>query len=161
MNKETQQTMFSSTDTSWETPPEFFNLLERRFGKFTLDPCATVNTAKCKQCFTEEEDGLTQSWVGNKVFMNPPYGRGISTWLKKAYEESLQGDTTVVCLIPVRTDTQYWHEYCMKAAEIHLVKGRLKFLIDGEAIASAPFPSAVIVFNGEHNRPYLFAMERK
>ena len=78
--------------------------------------------------------------------MNPPYGREISKWLEKAYNESLQG-ATVVCLIPSRTDTKYWHNYVMKSSEIRFIKGRLKF---GKAINSAPFPSAIVIFNSRN-----------
>ena len=87
-----------------------------------------------------------KDWDGEIVFMNPPYGREISTWIRKAYLESLKPGTRVVCLIPARTDTRYWHEYCMKAKEIHFVKGRLKF---GGSANSAPFPSAVVVFESQ------------
>ena len=82
--------------------------------------------------------------------MNPPYGRLIKHWLKKAYEESRNENTTVVCLIPARTDTKYWHEYCMKAEKIYFVKGRLKF---GGATNSAPFPSCVVVFEESKKTP--------
>lgn len=120
----------------------FFDELDKEFN-FTLDPCATHENAKCKQYFTKEDDGLTQSWQGNTVFMNPPYGRGIKHWIKKAYEESL-GDAVVVCLIPARTDTTYWHNYIFgKASDIRFLKGRLKF---GNSNNTAPFPSAVVVF---------------
>ncbi len=80
--------------------------------------------------------------------MNPPYGRQIQLWLEKAYNESLKDSTTVVCLIPSRTDTKYWHNYCMKASEIRFIKGRLKF---GNSKNSAPFPSAIIIFNGSND----------
>ena len=134
--------MFSSNDQTWETPQEFFNKLDKEFN-FTLDPCCTEETAKCKKYYTPRENGLIQDWTNETVFMNPPYGREISDWLKKAYEESLKG-TLVVCLIPSRTDTKYWHDYCMKASEIRFIKGRLKF---GNSNNSAPFPSAIVVFN--------------
>ena len=78
--------------------------------------------------------------------MNPPYGRDIKKWIKKAYEQSRHPNTTVVCLLPSRTDTKYWHDYCMKAQKIYFVKGRLKF---GEAVNSAPFPSAIVVFKNK------------
>lgn len=133
--------MFSSDDMTWETPQDLFNKLDDEF-HFTLDVCALPETAKCKNYYTPEIDGLKQEWRGI-CWMNPPYGRQIGVWLKKAYEESLKG-TTVVCLIPSRTDTKYWHDYCMKASEIRFVKGRLKF---GNSTNSAPFPSAIIVFN--------------
>lgn len=81
---------------------------------------------------------------GGIVFCNPPYGREIYKWVKKCYEESKKPGTTVVLLIPARTDTRYFHEFIYhKAREIRLIKGRLKF---GNATASAPFPSMVVVF---------------
>ena len=134
--------LFSSATNEWFTPMDFFDKLDQRF-RFTLDPCCTEQNAKCDLFFTKEDDGLNQSWEGHRVFMNPPYGREIKDWVKKAYEESCKPSTTVVCLIPARTDTQYWHEYCMKAFWIHFIKGRLKFGGKGPA----PFPSAVVVFN--------------
>ena len=79
--------------------------------------------------------------------MNPPYGREVGVWIEKAYKESLKG-AIVVCLIPSRTDTKYWHDYCMKANEIRFIKGRLKF---GDSKNSAPFPSAIVIFNGRQS----------
>ena len=143
MNKATQLVMFSSKTGNWETPQDFFEKLDWRFGPFNLDPCAQPHTAKCTKFYTEEDDGLQQSWAGHTVYVNPPYGRGIEKWIKKAYQEAQQPDTKVVMLIPSRTDTKYWHNYVMKASEIYFVKGRLKF---GQSTTSAPFPSAVIVF---------------
>lgn len=87
--------------------------------------------------------------------MNPPYGRVIGDWVRKAYEESREIETLVVALIPSRTDTKYWHDYVMKAKEIRFVKGRLKF---GDGRNSAPFPSAVVVFDGDNERPIISAM---
>ena len=124
----------------------FFDKLNLQLGPFTLDPCALEQDAKCSHFFTPEEDGLTQDWYGYNVFVNPPYGRGIEKWIKKAYTESLKSRTRVVMLIPARTDTKYWHDYVMKAHEIHFVRGRLKF---GDADNSAPFPSAVIIFGSQ------------
>ena len=136
--------MFSSDDMTWETPQDTFDKLDTEFG-FTLDVCATEATAKCKKYYTPQIDGLSQEWKGI-CWMNPPYGRQISLWLEKAYTESLNG-ATVVCLIPARTDTRYWHNYCMKASEIRFIKGRLKF---GDAVNSAPFPNAIIVFDKDN-----------
>ena len=144
MNKEIQEAMFSSKSGEWETPQDFYERLNRAYD-FNLDPCCTEETAKCKKYFTKEEDGLNKSWKGHRVFMNPPYGRKIGEWLKKAHEEGTKPQTTVVCLIPSRTDTKYWHKYCMKADEIYFVKGRLKF---GNSSNAAPFPSVVVVFRG-------------
>jgi site-specific DNA-methyltransferase (adenine-specific) len=95
---------FSSQSDDWPTPAEYFQRLARLFN-FTLDPASSADNAKCAVHFTIAEDGLAQSWQTlGTVYLNPPYGRGIGDWLKKAYEESLQG-TPVVCLVPARTDT--------------------------------------------------------
>lgn len=147
MNKNTVNTMFSSKDMTWETPIELFNKLNDEFN-FTLDVCALKETAKCDKFFSPEIDGLKQDWSNNVCWMNPPYGRQIQLWLEKAYNESLKDNTTVVCLIPSRTDTKYWHNYCMNASEIRFIKGRLKF---GNSKNSAPFPSAIIIFNGNND----------
>ena len=136
---------YSSKTNEWSTPQDFFDELDKEFN-FTLDPCATRENAKCTKYFTVEDDGLKQDWSNDIVFMNPPYGRDIKYWIKKAYEESLNG-ATVVCLIPSRTDTAYWHNYIFgKADDIRFIKGRLKF---GGSKNPAPFPSAIIIYKGE------------
>jgi site-specific DNA-methyltransferase (adenine-specific) len=144
--------MFSSKTGEWSTPQEFFNKLDWRFGPFDLDPCACPTNAKCANFFTEAEDGLAKDWEGFTSFINPPYGRGIDKWIQKGYEESRKEETKVVMLIPARTDTKYWHQYVMHADEVYFVKGRLKF---GDCENSAPFPSAIIVFDGT-NRQQIF-----
>ena len=131
---------FSSKTNHWSTPNELFNTLNKEF-EFTLDPCATKENAKCKKYYTKKENGLIQDWSNEIVFMNPPYGREIKHWIQKAYEESLKG-AIVVCLVPARTDTIYWHNYCLKG-KVRFIKGRLKF---GNSKNSAPFPSAIVVF---------------
>lgn len=145
MNNRTANLMASSKSVEWPTDPEFFAKLDKEF-QFTLDPCATAENAKCAKFFTMEQDGLKQSWAGERVFMNPPYGRGMGKWMKKAYEESLKG-ALVVCLIPARTDTHLWHEYAVKG-KIRFIRGRLRF---GDRKWVAPFPSAVIIFRREYD----------
>lgn len=130
---------FSSKTDLWYTPQAFFDDLNKEFC-FELDVCATTDNAKCSRFFTESDDGLQQKWSG-VVWMNPPYGRTIGRWMQKAYESSL-GGATVVCLVPSRTDTAWWHDYATKG-EIRFIRGRLKF---GGQKNSAPFPSAVVVF---------------
>ena len=131
--------MTSSATPEWATPQDFFDELDSLF-HFTLDVCATPENAKCPNYFTEQQDGLHQSWVGT-CWMNPPYGRVIGAWMKKAYESAKAG-ATVVCLVPSRTDTKWWHEYAAKGI-VEFVRGRLKF---GGHKNSAPFPCAVVVF---------------
>jgi phage N-6-adenine-methyltransferase len=132
---------FSSTTDMWSTPQAFFDKLND-VHNFTLDACATHENAKCADYFTEADCGLKKKWVGT-VWMNPPYGRTIGLWMCKAYESSL-GGAKVVCLVPARTDTAWWHDYAMKG-EIEFIRGRLKF---GNAKNSAPFPSAIVIFRG-------------
>ncbi len=136
---------FSSKDKAWETPQALFDKLSEEFG-FTLDPCCTHETAKCKKHFTIEEDGLKQDWSDDVVFMNPPYGREIVAWMKKAYITAGYG-TTVVCLVPSRTDTGWWHDYVMMG-EVRFLRGRLRF---SGAKNNAPFPSAVVIFRPRNN----------
>lgn len=129
----------SSKTCERETPRLYFEMLDRIY-KFDLDVCATKENAKCKRFFTKEQDGLEQKWEGT-CWMNPPYGREIGAWVRKAYESSLEG-ATVVCLLPARTDTAWWHDWAMKG-KITFLRGRLKF---GGSKDNAPFPSAVVVF---------------
>ena len=142
--------LLSSKKMDWCTPIDFFNELNKEFN-FVLDAAATDETAKCKDYFTPETDGLKQSWkrTDGAVFCNPPYGREIGKWVKKAYEESTKHDTTIVLLIPARTDTTYFHNYIYKRAEIRFIRGRLKFTDEnGIAGDAAPFPSMVVIYNG-------------
>lgn len=133
---------YSSERTDWATPPEIFQPINQVFN-FTLDVCATAENTTCTKFFSPENDGLTQSWAGEICWMNPPYGTAIGGWVQKAAEEAVKG-ATVVALLPARTDTKWWHSYVMKAEAIWLVKGRIRFV---GAKASAPFPSAVALFN--------------
>ena len=143
--------MFTSVTDMWATPRDFFECLNNEFN-FELDVCATAENAKCAKYYTVTDDGLSQEWRGT-CWMNPPYGRTIGKWVKKAYESSQNG-ATVVCLLPARTDTAWWHDYCMRG-EIRLVRGRLKF---GDAQNSAPFPSAVVIFGQSAKANTLIAM---
>lgn len=130
---------FQSDVHTWETPVELFRRLDEEF-HFTLDVCALPQTAKCRQFFTPSDDGLTQQWQG-VCWMNPPYGREIVGWMRKAFEESRRG-CTVVCLVPARTDTEWWHQYATHG-EIRFIRGRVRF---GGAKNCAPFPSAIVIF---------------
>ena len=142
-----KEVMWSSKTAEWSTPQHIFDELDKEFN-FTLDPCATHENAKCEKYYTIEDNGLIRVWAGETVFMNPPYGREIRHWVKKAYEESLNPDTKIVCLLPSRTDTRWFHDYCVKGT-IWFLKGRLKF---GGAKNSAPFPSMVVIMPKEQTK---------
>ena len=134
--------LFTSLTDEWATPQDFFNRQNKIYGPFDLDVCANKENAKWLNYFDRSINGLIQDWSG-KCWMNPPYGKEIKKWMEKAYNESKKG-VFVVCLVPSRTDTKWFHEYALKG-EIVFIKGRLKF---GGAKNSAPFPSALVIFNG-------------
>ena len=119
--------MFSSASKHWATPRELYLALHKEF-VFTLDPCRL----NCQVNY------LQKSWAGERVYCNPPYGRGIDRWLAKAFETEV-----AVYLLPARTDTKWWHEWAMRASEIRFLRGRLKF---GGSKNSAPFPSVILIY---------------
>lgn len=135
---------YSSKSYEWETPQELFDKLHA-IHKFTVDVCASKENAKRALYFSKEDSGLDKNWgmYGTSFWMNPPYGREIGKWMKKAYEESLKG-ISVVCLVPARTDTAWWHDYAAKG-KVEFIRGRLKF--NGHK-DNAPFPNALVIFNG-------------
>ena len=131
---------FSSKTDQWATPQDLFDKLNAAWG-FDLDVCADASNAKCDRFFSPEDDGLAQQWAPHTCWMNPPYGREIGKWMAKAVTQHALG-AKVVCLVPARTDTAWWHDSAMKG-QIHFIRGRLKF---GNAKNSAPFPSALVYF---------------
>lgn len=136
-----QDLFFSSKSDEWETPDDLFRAIDAEF-HFTLDACALPSNAKCSRFFSPEDDGLSQKW-GGVVWCNPPYGRQIQKWVKKAYKAAKDRDADVVMLLPARTDTKWFHDYIYGKAEIRFVRGRIKF---GGCVNNAPFPSMIVVF---------------
>lgn len=134
------EAMFSSKTDIWETPQDFFDKLNEEFN-FQTDVCALPENAKCKHFYTPEQDGLAQEWSG-ACWCNPPYGRQIGKWVRKASESK----ATTVMLIPARTDTAWFHDYIYGKAEVRFVRGRLRF---SGAKENAPFPCMVVVFRGD------------
>lgn len=132
---------FSSKTDLWATPQDFFKKLDEEFN-FSLDVCANSDNAKCALFYTQDDNGLLKNWRSDAIvcWMNPPYGKEIKAWMKKANEQCDLG-CTVVCLVPARTDTIWWHDYCIQH-EVRFIKGRLKF---GGHKNNAPFPSALII----------------
>lgn len=138
--KQPDNALVTSKNPCWGTPQALFDRLDAEFG-FTLDVCATADNAKCSAYIPPERDGLAVPW-GGVCWMNPPYGKDIGKWVHKAYE-SAEAGAVVVCLLPARTDTKWWHDFCMRATEIRFVQRRIRF--EG-ARWTAPFPSAIVVF---------------
>jgi len=139
--------LFNSGRDDWETPQDLFDELDREFS-FTLDPCATAETAKCSNYFTLSEDGLTQDWTGEIVFCNPPYNRKQDAWVKKCCEHGTNGGIAVM-LLPARTDTARFHDLILGKAEIRFIRGRLTF---AGARNPAPFPSMLVIFRGKNKQ---------
>lgn len=147
--------LFLSLSGEWETPDALFAALHAEFN-FTLDAAASAENAKLPNYFNKEQDALTQPWAPHRVWLNPPYGRQIACWVKKAYEESERG-AEVVCLLPARTDTAWFQDYVLRAAAIYFIRGRLKF---GGSKQGAPFPSCLVFFGGyiaEETQQYWYA----
>ncbi len=146
--------LLQSNKVDYGTPQWLFDKLNKEFD-FGVDVCANKENSKCHyyidNCLTIND--WTIPFQKRPIcFMNPPYGRQIGKFIKKAYEESLKG-CTVVCLLAARTDTRWWWDYCLKAIEIRFLKGRLKF---GGGEYSAPFPSAIVIFTGrQENNPVI------
>lgn len=141
--------LLSSKKMDYCTPKDFFDQLDQEF-HFALDAAATEKSAKCERYYTLAENGLEMPWScgGGAVFCNPPYGRETGKWVRKAWEEAQKG-TTIVLLIPARTDTAYFHDYIYGQTEIRFVRGRLRFTDeDGIPYQAAPFPSMVVIYNG-------------
>lgn len=131
----------------WETPDELFALLSDRFGPFGLDVAASAENRKCPRYYGDGVDGLVEPWDAERVWLNPPYGRGVGKWLRKANQEleAEDGPACVVALLPVRTDSAWWHDYVMKyGRHILLVRGRVRFKTGHRP----RFGSAVVVFEG-------------
>ncbi|KRL02507.1 phage N-6-adenine-methyltransferase [Liquorilactobacillus capillatus] len=141
--------MFSTKKNSWETPNQFFEMLNKQHN-FNWDLAASNRNAKCSKYYTKHDDSLKQDWSkceGN-LFLNPPYGRELKKWVKKAAETRLSLGQQLVMLIPARTDTSYWHDYIFGKAEIIFLRGRLKFELNGVSKDAAPFPSALVTYEG-------------
>lgn len=138
--------LMSSNRDDWETPPELYAALDAEFS-FNLDVAASDANHKCAAYYTKETDGLSKNWGGYTVFCNPPYGNAIKRWVRKAYEEAKKPGTTVVMVLPARTDTGWFHDWILGTAEIRFIRGRLRF---SGATQNAPFPSMVVIYrNGK------------
>lgn len=126
----------------WETPDPLYVKLDLEFG-FTLDPCCLIDSAKCKLFYTPAENGLIQSWAGQKVFMNPPYSRrNIDVWVKKMTSED--NALIRVALLPVSTSSDWYQNYISGKHEVRFINKRLRFK---GAPFTAPFSSMIVVFN--------------
>ncbi len=134
---------YNGNGRHWATPPEVFDPLNVEFD-FTLDPCATPETAKCARYYTEADNGLGRDWTNERVFMNPPYGRAIYAWTRKARDSR----ALVVGLLPASCDLAWWHDDIVGRAEVRYIRGRVRFLTDGPYRASGFFASVIVIWRG-------------
>jgi site-specific DNA-methyltransferase (adenine-specific) len=140
--------LFTSTKNDWETPKDLFERLNSKY-HFAFDLAASSTNHKCDRYFTEHDDALSQDWTAIKgpLFLNPPYGRNLRQWVEKACKTASTTNLTIVLLIPARTDTSYWHDFIFGKAKVEFIRGRLKFEVNGIPSNSAPFPSAIVIYN--------------
>ena len=136
---EVNQTWFTRSKVDYETPDNIFMPLDAEF-HFTLDVCATDTNAKCAQFFTPQDNGLARSWHG-VCWMNPPFGREMKKWIKKAFMEWQRG-CTVVCLLPSRTNTAWWHDWVAQG-EVRFIRGEVTFKGQKNGLW---MPMAIVVF---------------
>lgn len=126
----------------WATPQTVFDKLNKEFC-LNRDVCANLENHKLPAYYDALDNGLSQDWSDERCWMNPPYGRVIGDWVRKA---ATGGASVVVALLPARTDTKWFHDYIYQKpnVEIRFIKGRLKF---GGSKNCAPFPSMIVIFN--------------
>lgn len=164
MTDQINRGLFTSGTDEWATPESFMEVVRMFWPRFDLDVCALPSSAKAERYFTPEDDGLSQDWVGPVIWMNPPYGRGIGSWVEKAAKFGTQPGNTAVCLLPVRSDTAWWHKWVMgHARTVWMIEGRLHFGGGHERTAhNAPFPSAVVTYDGRWlDPPMLKSLPRR
>ena len=162
MLKKDRDVLFSSKSDEWATPQWLFDKLNSEFN-FTLDPASDGVNNKCAKHHTIQTNGLTHSWKGESVFINPPYSKTYD-WVSKAYHEAAGGNTTIVMLLPARVDSRWVHDFCLDpllVKSVTFIRGRLKF---GNSKNSAPFPSMIVEF-GHPNKvptpPEIITMKNK
>ena len=134
--------LYSSESGEWETPPALYAALHAEFA-FNLDPAATVASAKCSRFYTKQDNGLSKSWKGERVWCNPPYGRGIiEAWVEKAATGECE---VAVLLLPARTDTKWFQTWVLPVVhDLRFIRSRVRFV---GAPSSSPFPSVVVVYH--------------
>ena len=138
---------FSSETDQWATPQAVFDWLDEQFGPHDLDAAADSTNNKCDDYISAEDDALTVPWVGTRVWLNPPYGRGLARWATKAIDEIDAGNCdSITILVPARTDTNWFIDLADRAHRIVFVKRRLRF---GDGSRDAPFPTAILVIDND------------
>lgn len=155
---------FKSGNKEWETPESLFQPLRKEFN-IVLDTCASESNTKCKAWIDRKMNSLVSNWytmistirLDGAGWMNPPYGRGIDKWVRKAHEESLKG-ATIIALLPARTDTSWFHNYIHNKHEVRFLKGRIKFV---DAKSSAPFPSMIVIFKPNKKDNFITTIWKK
>ncbi|PZU13694.1 DNA N-6-adenine-methyltransferase [Qipengyuania sp. YIM B01966] len=130
------------------TPPKFLEAIHEAFGEIDLDPCGHIlSPVKAKRCFllSEGDNGLTDKWSGRFAFVNPPFSQQ-QKWLRRAHEQWTAGHIeTVVCLVPTRTDSEWFQEVLSKVAKVYLLKGRLRFADPRGQEQATPFSVMLVI----------------
>ncbi len=145
--------LLPSATVEWSTPSWLFRQLDAEFC-FTVDVAAAVDNAKCKRFYTKGQDGLAQSWAGERVWCNPPYDhRSLAAFASKA-EEEIRNGTLTALLVPVKADQAWWHAFAI-THEVRFIRGRVAF---GNA-GTAPMPVCVVIISMDHG-PRMVSLRR-
>lgn len=133
--------LFTSNKDDWETPQDLFDYWNKIFS-FTLDACASHSNAKCPRYWTKETNALVQDWDHETIWCNPPYGRKIGSFVRMACYAK---HSSVVMLLPARTDTRWFHDYIYKNPNVQIcfLRGRVHF---SNSPQPAPFPCMIVIF---------------
>ena len=134
---------------TWGPPEAIFNFAQNKWCNFTLDAAANLFNSKVTNFISENQDALKTSWISNNTWLNPPYGRQMPKFIQRALNQVREGNTDrVVCLIASRTDTKIFQEVIFPyASELYFIKGRIKFLKNGEKVQGANYASVFVVFD--------------
>lgn len=139
--------------SDWATPPVVFEIISVAFGGFTLDPCASAQNAKCRKFFTIDDDGLAQSWAGERCFVNPPYGKELPLWAEKGVREFKENGTESVFLIPPRVGTPWFQDFCKEASAVHFLRGRVPFIDPAGHRSSPQDDNCLVIFDRQLSQP--------
>lgn len=140
-----QGTIGQSNSIEYSTPLAIVEPLIKEFG-ITKDVCASQTNHKLPDYWTKEDNALTKDWDGN-CWMNPPFSRDLSKWVRKAHIEAKVNGGTKVCLIPVRSNTKWWADVC-KDAEIRFINGEVNFNNEERGLW---LPMCIVIFGEKAN----------
>lgn len=142
------------------TPSDFMEPIYAAFGEVDIDPCGHVLSpvaARRRILLSEGGDGLVEDWSGRLAYVNPPFSQ-LLKWLRRAHEQWFVGNVkTVVCLVPVRTDSEFFQETLSSVADVYLLRGRVQFLNSNGEAQHTPFSLMLLVMGASDEQKVRYA----